>query len=82
MHDMNKCIIHLGSILRTILTKKTVPGMSFGWWHWTHMLPQYCTTYIDVFLMITCTKMLFSESHFQLPENGPGGTKYLGATVA
>jgi len=44
------------------------------------MLPQYCTTYNNVFLLITSTKV-YSQAQYKLPEDGPGGPKHVGANV-
>jgi len=45
------------------------------------MLPQHCKTYNDVFLLINSTKCNFSQAQCKLPEDGPGGPKYVGANI-
>jgi len=46
-----------------------------------NILPQYCTTYNDVFLLITSTNCNFSQAQYKLPEDGPGGPKHVGVNV-
>jgi len=45
------------------------------------LLPQHCTTYNDVFLLIILQKCNFRQAQYKLPEDGPGGLKYLGEEV-
>jgi hypothetical protein len=43
------------------------------------MLPQHCKTFNDVFLLIILRKCNISKDHYRLPEDGPDGTKHVGA---
>jgi hypothetical protein len=46
------------------------------------VLPQYCKTYNDIFLLVTFKKKCnFSQAQFKLPEDGQGGPKHVGANV-
>jgi hypothetical protein len=46
-----------------------------------HMLPQHCSTFNDVFLLINSTKCNFSKAQRKLPEVGPDGPKHVGANT-
>jgi len=46
-----------------------------------HMLSQYCTTYNDVFLLITSTNCNFSQAQYKPPEDDSVGPKHVGANA-
>jgi len=59
----------------------TLPGTQYTHHSLKHMLPQYCTTYNNVFYRLLLQKCDFSQAQYRLPEDGPGGPKHVRANV-
>jgi hypothetical protein len=46
-----------------------------------HMLPQHCKIYNDVIYWLILQKRNFSQAQCELPEDGRGGPKHVGANT-
>jgi hypothetical protein len=45
------------------------------------MLPQHCSTYNNVFLLLILQKCNFGKAQRKLPEDGPEGPKHVAANI-
>jgi hypothetical protein len=59
----------------------TLPGRQYTQHSLKHALPQHCTAYNDVFLLINLQKCNLKHAQYKLPAEGPGGPKHVGRNV-
>ena len=76
----------IASLLVTEAERKhgshTLPSTQYTQHSLKHvLLPQHCTTYNDVFLLINLQKCNLSHAQYKFPAEGPGGPKHEGPNV-